>query len=515
MASYYFPRCLGLILIGLLIYAQTFQFGFVFDDNFFILDTPYIRSFENINQIWAILPRTRMVGIYSLALNYHINQLFPQGYHIFNFVVHLLATGLVWALATVLFEIEGWVPSGSRPKGANQELPFVIALFFLVHPCQTQAVTYISQRFESMATVFYLASIYFYLGGRIASSQRHKIFLLAASVVFAILGIFTKEVAVTIPLMVWAAEAILFNRDGSNFKKFPSRLFYFPIIGLGVLFIFLLMKMVHTNLNNLFLHFSASSGSYDGDVITGGKYVLTQMRVFLTFLRLLILPMNQNLDYDYPVSTDFFNPPLTMVGLCVVGFMVFLIFKLRHRWPLIAFGLAWILITFSINIVPRANVIFEHKLYLISFGFFLTSICALSMIIKDRKILIGLLITLIAVLSVVSYNRNQVWKNEETLWEDVTRKSPHKARAFDGLGVAYAKEGQFERAFLAFNKAIEIKPDFAEGYNNRGNAYRHQGNYTQALIDFNKAIALEPNYFQAYVNRAEVYKKYREISGQH
>ena len=205
------------------------------------------------------------------------------------------------------------------------------------------------------------------------------------------------------------------------------------------------MKMVRTDFINIYFHFSAPSESHDGDMITGGKYVLTQMRVFLTFLRLLILPVNQNVDYDYPLSTGLLNPPLTLVGLCLIGFIVFLIFRLRKQWPLIAFGLAWILITFSINTAPRVNVIFEHKLYLISFGFFLATVCALSTIIKDRKILFGLLITLIAVLSLVSYKRNQVWKNELTLWNDVVGKSPHKARAYLSRGFAYFNQGKFVR----------------------------------------------------------------------
>ena len=95
-------------------------------------------------------------------------------------------------------------------------------------------------------------------------------------------------------------------------------------------------------------------------------------------MRLLVLPVHQNLDYDYPASTGLLHPPLTLVGAGVIlCFIIFLIFKLRRNFPLIAFGLAWILITFSINLAPRLNVIFEHKLYLISFGFFLVLVSAL------------------------------------------------------------------------------------------------------------------------------------------
>ena len=276
---------------------------------------------------------------------------------------------------------------------------------------------------------------------------------------------------------------------------------------LGALFVCLFMKIVRTNFIDIYFHFSGVSASHDGDIITGGNYVLTQMRVFLTFLRVLILPINQNLDYDYPVSTGLLNPPLTLAGIGLIGFIIFLIFRLRRQWPLIAFGLAWILITFSINTAPRTHVIFEHKLYLISFGFILTVVCLLSNLIKDRQIFYGFLTVFIIVLSLMSFNRNQVWKNELTLWQDVAAKSPLKSTPYNGLGIAYGKQGDFIQALTCFNKAIELNPNYAEAYNNRGNTYFAEGFYVPAGSDFNKAIALNPHYAQAYANRGNLFVK--------
>ncbi len=486
VSRWYYPlRWLALILLGLAVYGQTFGYNFVFDDNYFILNTPYIRSFDKIGQIWAFLPQTRLVGVYSFALNYWLGQAAPQGYHIFNFIIHLLATGLVWACATLLFKIVRKEPG---------ETPFFIALFFLIHPCQTQAVTYISQRFESMATVFYLGSIYAYLRGRVSVLTIPKVSFFTCSVALAILGIYTKEVAVTIPLMVLASEFILYNRR-------PKLLIVFS----GLIFVFFFMKMVRTDFTAIYFHFSSPSESHDGDIITGGKYVLTQMRVFLTFMRLLIFPVNQNLDYDYPLSTGWLSPPLTLAGFSLIGLFTFLIFKLRRQWPLISFGLAWILITFSINTAPRANLIFEHKLYLISFGFFLAAVSALSAVLKERKVLFGLLIILIAVLSLAGYRRNQVWANELTLWNDVSKKSPHKARPYEALGIALGKQGNLFEALLDLNKAIELRPDRAQAYGNRGNVYFKLGFYAKASSDLNKAIELNPNYAEAYADRGNVF----------
>ena len=498
---YYPSRICILFFLGLAIYYQSFAFDFVFDDKMFIVNNPYIKDFKDIHLMWVSFPKTRLIGTYSFALNYFFGQLDPRGYHIFNFVIHWLTTGLVWALTRTLFKVTGWLSSDGCLR---EELPFIIALLFLVHPCQTQAVTYISQRFESMAAMFYFAAIYCYLQGRIASINKHKIFFLAAAGLLAFLGILTKETAATIPAMVLAVELIILNKYPLNFKKFSTGQLYLLITILGLIFIFLFLKIVRLNFG-MYLHYTAPSESHDGDMITSGKYVLTQMRVFLTFLRLLIFPVHQTLDYDYPLSTGLLHPPLTLVGLGLIGFIIFLIIRLRQQWPLIAFGLAWILITFSINTAPRINVIFEHKLYLISFGFFLAAVSALSTVIKDRRILLGVLITFIALLSLVSYQRNHVWKNELTLWNDIVVKSPHKARPYNYRGVAYSNNGDLDCAVSDFTRSIEIDPKLVESYNDRAGVYFKQGKLDLAIADYNKAIEIEPTLIVPYFNRGLLY----------
>ena len=501
---HYLSRWLLIILLGLAIYAQTFGFSFVYDDACFIVKNTSIRSFEHVPELWKIFPQTRTIGFYTFAFNYWLNQLHPQGYHIFNVLVHLLAVGLVWACASVLFKIVGWIPFKDP---VYQHLPFFIALLFLVHPGQTQAVSYISQRFESIATVFYLASVYTYLRARISTFKIHRILLFSSSLVFAILGLLTKEVTATIPLMILCAEFILFEKSpGTANKNFLGGRFWLIFV-IGVFFVLLFMKMVNTNFIDTYFKFSAISNSHDGEMVTGGKYLLTQMRVFLTFLRLLIFPVHQNLDYDYPLSATLLNPPLTLVGLCIIVLMLYGVFQLRRQKPLIAFGFAWILVTFSINTAPRVNVIFEHKLYLISFGFLLAAVSAMSGVVKNRKILYGLLTGWIVILSVLSFERNHVWRDELTLENDILLKSPHKAKPYYLRGRVYYQHGDFTQAIADFNKALELAPDFLGAYIDRGIVYDAEGNFSQALSDYNMAVKKNPYQPEAYYNRGNIYNK--------
>jgi len=491
MAAYYLLRWSALIFIGLLIYAQTFQYGFVFDDHIFIAANPFIKNFSNFHVMWYAFPLTRLVGMYSFALNYHFNQLHPQGYHIFNFIVHLAATGMVWALAGLLFKITK--PSEDQ---LTKELPFIIAVLFLVHPCQTQAVTYITQRFESMATVFYLGTMYFYLRARLSTQVVYKGLLFGLAGLTAILGILTKEVVITVVGMIFVAEWIIFPKKDKKKELFI-------LAASGVLMYAAFTKMVHTDLG-IFLK-SVPSESHDGDVLTPAHYLLTQMRVFLTFLRLLVLPIHQNLDYDYPASTGFLHPPLTLIGSGAIAGIIFLIIKLRHKFPLIAFGMAWVLITFSINLVPRSNVIFEHKLYLISFGFILAMVTALSLLVSNRGTLVRILWCMAVVLAFVSFNRNKVWADELTLWEDCVKESPNKSRVNANLGRVYGSMGKLNEAVYYLSRAIAISPDNIS-YENRGIIYSQEGRNDLALEDLDRSIAMDPGYFSTYIKRSWLYQ---------
>jgi len=445
-----------------------------------------------------VFPNTRLVGMCSFALNYFFNQLNPRGYHLFNFLVHLAAAGLVWAISDLLFRI-----TKAAKDPFSRELSFFIALLFLVHPCQTQAVSYISQRFESMACVFYLGSLYCYLCARLSRGAPSKISLYGLCGLLVLLGVFTKEVILTVPLMMLVLGWILF-------PKKENRKFYFVLVPGGALLYLLSSKLLHADVSVFFQ--TTLSQSHDGEILTPVHYFLTQGRVVLTFLRLLVLPVHQNLDYDYPASTGVLQPPLTLAGFLVIGGMICLIVKLRRSMPLTAFGLAWFLITFSINFVPRANVIFEHKLYLISYGFFIAVVSALSVLVRQRALLRGILWLMVAVLAVISFQRNKVWSNELVLWKDTVQQSPHKARGYNALGYAYFNQGNLTQALLDFNKAIALNPGYADAYNNRGLVYDHLNQFGDALSDYNKAIALNPNYPEAINNRGVFYAQHGNLT---
>ena len=137
--------------------------------------------------------------------------------------------------------------------------------------------------------------------------------------------------------------------------------------------------------------------------------------------------------------------------------------------------------------------------------------CAYYLVGKNNlKGMVVILLMIIACYSVLTYQRNKVWRSEITLWDDTVRKSPHKARSYDTRGIAYAQGGNFSQAISDYSKAIEIIPDFAEAYNNRGNAYCDKGDFVQAVSDYNRAIEIKPNFKDAYFNRAVAYYQIKQ-----
>jgi Tfp pilus assembly protein PilF len=349
-----------------------------------------------------------------------------------------------------------------------------------------------------MATVFYLGAMYCYLSARgnqegcPLQDKTRTIVLFGLAGILSILGLMTKEVVVTVPLMMLASEWILFPKKNNKIAY----------VVLAVV-VFLLYELFVKMGNSGFSIFRQSvvSESHDGEMLSPVHYLLTQMRVFLTFLRILVWPVHQNLDYDYPASSGILYPPLTLVGLSAISGIIFLIIKLRRSFPVIAFGLAWMLITFSANLAPRANVIFEHKLYLISFGFFLVLVGTLSMAKIPRRTLFGILWCIVALLAGLSFQRNKVWSSDLSLWEDVVSGSPHKARPYNNRGLAYDARGRFEQAIADYNKALEINPKYVNAYDNRGVVWARQGRFDKAVADYSQAIALSPDWAQAYNNR--------------
>jgi protein O-mannosyl-transferase len=497
----FYTRLLSVILIsclGFIAYSNTFHSSFHFDDFEYIVNNFFIRNVQNLLNIWNFYP-CRFVTFLSIAINFHFHQLNVFGYHLVNLIIHLGSAILVWWLT--LLTLSTPVMKEDKISQHANLIALFAGLIFVSHPVQIEAVTYICQRAASMATFFYLASVCLYIKSRLSVDRgdpgcrpHYYIF----SLITAIMAMFTKEISITLPLMILFYEfSFLKTKKKFNWSYIAPFLLILLIIPLTML----LTKSMR------FQEIQDVIGGPGG--ISPGHYLLTQFRVTLSYIRLSFLPLNQNLDYDYPIYKNIFELPV-FIGFLSLMTIFFAAKRFFLRYRIVSFSIIWFFLSLSpeSSFLPFKDVIFEHRLYLPMAGYSIFLVSSIYYLSQKTtiKTMVVLLIMIITFNSVLTYQRNIIWKDEFTLWGDTAKKSPHKARPYIFLGFFYEQHNFFQ-AISNYSKAIEVDPKSWMAYNNRGLVYLEQGKTGQAVSDFNNAIKINPNSAVAYFNRCILYKK--------
>ncbi len=360
----------GMILIA---YSNTFHASFHFDDNPSIVENASIKRMTSDNII-SLLTGVRPVVYLSLMLNYQLSGLNVAGWHVFNIAVHIGNSFFVYLL---MFWTLNLPRLETKYGGKARRMALFGALLFAVHPIQTEAVTYIITRTELLATFFYLATFLLFIKG--ARTQRSSYYI--GAFFTSALSMGSKEWAVTLPALLMLYD-YLFIAEG-QVRVVASRWMVYVAVAVPWVIV----------LRNLDL-FTASSGAGIGfnvsttSGITAKTYWLTSLNVIWTYIRLLFLPIKQNLDYDYPIARTLFEFPtlLSFAGHIAVMSAAFWLYK-KKGWLLVPFGAAWFYIGLSPvqSFVPIIDVIFEHRAYMPSIGFFLAFVVAYEGLFEWRE----------------------------------------------------------------------------------------------------------------------------------
>lgn len=481
-----------LFIFGILLYSNTLNSTFHFDDISFIESNYSIRDAGNLKGLWDYWP-TRFTGILSFALNYRLHQLQPFGYHLINLLIHILSSIALFWLIQLTFSApaikEEWV---AKKKNC---IAFLISFVFLAHPVQTEAVNYVFQRVTLLAALFYLTSLCLYIK---AGTLCYFLSLAAA-----LAAMFSKEIAFTLPFAILLYDyCFLRTKRSVNWRRVIPFFAMLPVIPLTIL---ITKPLVFMNIEKLF----------ENPAVNLRTYIFTELRVFVTYLRLFFLPLNQNLDYDYPVYERLWEIPVLLSFL----FSLFIIisgFRIFRRSRLISFGIFWFFITLlpESSIIPLLDVIYEHRLYLPMVGCSIAAVCGVYQLLGGKRTRLATAILLFAAIcfSALSYKRNWVWKDEFTLWNDVVTKSPNKLRPYNERGLAYLDKGDYDKAAADFTKTVTINTVYAEGYYNRGLSYFKKADYDKAIPDFTRAIKLKEGFQKAYYNRGLAFYIKKEYS---
>ncbi|MBF0560118.1 MAG: tetratricopeptide repeat protein [Nitrospirae bacterium] len=511
--------------IGFLAYSNTFSVPFQWDEEAFLGENPIIRNLDYFfHPSKAVgLPFyeafvNRYVGYLTFAINYRLHAFSVAGFHVVNISMHLINAILVYCFVLVTFKSP--FLRDSSLSGNAKSIALAASLFFVAHPLQTEAITYIFQRFVPLVTMFCLLSIVLYAHSRMSVNVRRKYLFYFLSVMSAVVAMKSKENAFTLPIVIAMYEFCFFTPplalsppELRNLRRL--RLLYLAPLLLTLCIIPLTFTGMNKPLNQIVQQVATVNIGYPDT--PRWPYLFTQFRVIVTYLRLLIFPVNQNLDYDYPLYSSFLIPQVELSFLFLLalfGLGVYLVLRAKDNafaeLRLVGFGILWFFITLSVesSIIPQPMLIDEYRAYLPSVGFFI-SVCPVLLILAGRIMIKGRMAILLfglilAVLFGLTYMRNAVWCDSFTLWEDVAQKSPRNVRAFNNLGNGYLSINETDRAIAMFNRAISLLPSYALAYHNRGEAYIKKKNYDSALKDFVKADSMQKNYL-TYIGMGKAY----------
>jgi hypothetical protein len=465
-----------ILLAGAAVYANSLHVPFIMDDNGI--------SFFGHKDILEILLHggARRVADATFALNYHLQGAQVAGYHLANLAIHIMASmTLYFVVAAALDALRTSFPHHGAPPTATafveSFVPLAVALLFVVHPVQTQAVTYIIQRYTSLATLFYLLSVLFFLKARLAhekgAGQSYPWLQGCVSLAAAVLALWTKQIAATLPVMLFFLELFLFRGRMLNRKVY---------IACGMLVI-LALSLVLISWHDRSPHdiiASLRQATTEDPSTPRTAYLLTQIPVVATYLRLLCLPFGQSIFHDSPHYLTIASAPVIAALALHIALMTgaMALFRTsRHNlltgdWlhgtlqRLAALGIAWFYCAMIVesSIFPITDVIFEHRIYLPSAGFFLTVTSGTALAACGRynrfKAAWALLAAACLVLGGLTVARNFVWNDTLRLWRDAAIKSNNKDIVLANLAGEYMKLNMPEKALPLFVRALELHPDF-------------------------------------------------------
>jgi protein O-mannosyl-transferase len=521
------PKCLCrkflfssavLAVILFLVYSNSLDCGWHLDDFHSITQNPNIHLKE---VTWPGISKSlhsdlnypdklyRPIAGLTLALNFFVSGADPFSYHLVNLLIHWLSSVFVFLFVYQTLHLPSF---HGKYESSAYSVALLSASLWAINPVQTQSVTYIVQRMTSLAGMFYIMSMTFYLMARTASEGRRRLVHWVLCSAAFVLAFGAKENAALLPLSILLCEGFLVQEDiGSWINRNKT----YMLVTLAVI---LTLSLLYTRYRRggvlSFLN------DYEERPFTLAQRLLTQPRVILFYLSLIFYPLSSRLSiaHSFDVSTSLLTPLSTLFAvLFMAGAIVFaVLFSKKYR--LLSFCFLFFLVNHLLeSSVFPLELVFEHRNYIPSMVVFFPiaiGICLLFERYASARGMKGLLVVFIVLLLVglghATYLRNFDWKNEQTLWADASIKAPDQFRPHHNLGVYYQEHGKLQEAIAEFEKALDSK-----GFNRRtekvvtyyqlGRVYYQLGQLQKSKGFYEKALEINASLPQALADLAVLY----------
>jgi tetratricopeptide (TPR) repeat protein len=446
-----------LALATLPVYLPALGAPFYLDDYPSILDNPAITRWHGFAALHAFAPM-RWLTYLTLAFDYRRFGPDARGYHGVNIVIHILVAFAVYGLARALLRTPRLAGAGT-PE-ARTALPLLAAALFALHPLHTEAVTYVVQRLTSLVALFYIAALAAWIEARLATTRGGRVAWGVACAALALLALFSKETAATLPLAILLLEWVAFGTGGKRLL----------VLG-GVMALVLALAFVVAVVSYRLPLFSrraigglASQTSEFGHLASLG----VQVRVLWIYFRLFLWPVGLHLDHAaLPVAEAWgaaawlaLAGHLTLIGLALAA---------RRRFPLWSFGVLFVYLAHAVSsLVPVHEQLFEHRAYLPDVGWCLIVAGLLAVAAPrrlGRRAPATLAVIVLTLLGVATLRRNLMWRDPVAFWQDDVRRAPGKARAWGSLGRSLIEADRPAEGVRALQESMRLDREASRDLN--------------------------------------------------
>jgi tetratricopeptide (TPR) repeat protein len=491
-----------IVIVGMVLYANSFSIPFLFDDFFEISGNPMVKSVE---PLFDYLRRARGIPALTFALNYRWGGFDLWGFHAVNVAVHLINGLLVYALVLRTLRLPGW---RERYGDHAVVLAGLVALVFVVHPLQTMAASYIVQRGESIAACFYLVTLLLFSAASTTAERGRRAALYGAAAVAALLGVISKEIVATVPV-----AALLYRLCFLSAPTGRSRLARVGVAALLLVpfayavllsrpYLFPAADTVSPDVPRAWLYIPTAGFQLEG--VTPWQYLLTQFGVIVWYLRLYLLPTAQCFDYGWPLVDGFWRADV-LVPLIVLLALVGAALASYRRYPLATFCLLWVFVTLAptSSIVPLRDAAFEQRMYLPIVGLsWLIVVGAYELIGRVaartgrpvamlHRAAAGAAAAWIVALGAATIVRNGVLQDPVALAADSVAKAPGNWRAHSGYGEALLTAGRTGEAMPVLEEAVRLNPRTGSARIQLGQLYAQAGRLDDAVAMLTPATAVQ------------------------
>jgi hypothetical protein len=482
---------------GALFYANSFKGVFVFDDKMFISENPAI---QHLWPPWQALlapanVNRPLIGL-SDAINYSISGLSPWSYHALNLVIHIVAALALYGIVrrTLLTE-----RLNDRFGKRSNILGLIVALIWLAHPLQTQSVTYVIQRCESMMGMFYLVCLYCSI--RSHDSKRRPLWY-AAAIAACAGGMLSKQVMVTAPLIVLLYDVVFSTQSPKQAIRARWPLY----VGLAGTWAVLAATIIAAPVN--------ATAGFAVKTVSSWDYFKTELGVIVYYLRLSIWPNPLCLDYlGWHVAKTIRE--VAPYAIILGGLGIATVWALLRRRPEGFLG-AWFFLILSLtsSVMPFSDLVFEHRMYLplaavvafVVLGFYALAgrvMDTFHVAMPNRRIAANSALAMAAIvvvaLGIATVRRNSDYRSEVVMWSDIVRQRPDNPRGQYNLGTAFYTDGRLLEAKEHLQDAIALDPGEAKSHYNLGGVLSDLGQTNDAANEFASAVRLKPDYAEAYL----------------